>query len=71
MVNDVTRALFKAPISMELAVELPAEDGGGPASEMVGLLQKSLYGTKDAAAIFQREVMREQEHFLIGNVDYA
>ena len=54
-VNDVARAFFEAPISRELAVELPVEDGGGP-------------GTRDAAANFQREVkkfMREQG-FVVG-----
>ena len=68
MVNDVARAFFDAPISRDIAVELPVENGEGPGSEMVGLLQKSLYGTKDAAANFQREVkkfMREQG-FVVG-----
>ena len=58
MVNDVARAFFEAPIRRELAVQLPVEDGGGPGSEMVGLLQKSLYGTRGAAANFQREVTK-------------
>ena len=60
--------IFEAPISREVAVELPVEDGAEPGSEMVGLLQKSLYGTRDAAANFQREVkkfMREQG-FVVG-----
>ena len=68
MVNDVARAFFEAHLSREVAVELPVEDGGGPGSEMVGLLQKSLHGTRDAAANFQREVkkfMREQG-FVVG-----
>ena len=56
MVNGVARAFFEAPNSRELAVQFPMEDGGGPGSEMVGLLQKSCYGTRDAAANFQREV---------------
>ena len=56
MVNGVARAFFEAPISRELAVQLPVEDGGGPGSEMVGLLQKSFHGAVDAAANFQREV---------------
>ena len=58
MVNDVARTFFEAPTSREVAVELPVEDGGGPGSEMFGLLQKSLYGTRDAAANFQREVKK-------------
>ena len=47
MVNNVARAFSEAPICKELAVELPMEDGGGPGSEMVGLLQKSTYGTSE------------------------
>ena len=39
-----------------IAVELLEEDGGGKGSECVGLLQKSLDGTRDAAANFQTEV---------------
>ena len=68
MVNDVARAFFEAPISREVAVELPVEDGGRPGSEMVGLLQKSLYGTRDAAANFQREVKKLmwEQGFVVG-----
>ena len=68
MVNDVARAFFEAPNSRELAVELPVEDGGGTGSEMVGLLQKSLYGTRDAAANFLRGVkkFRREEGFVVG-----
>ena len=34
------------------------EDGGGQESKMVRLLQKSLHGTRDTAANFQREVKK-------------
>ena len=55
MVNDVARAFFEAPVRRIVCVELPPEeqvDG----EDAVGLLQMSLYGTRDAAANFQREV---------------
>ena len=53
MVNDVARVFFEAPISREVAV-----DGGGPGTEMVGLIQKFLHGTRDAGANFQRKVKK-------------
>ena len=55
MVSDVARAFFEAPMKRLVCVELPPEarvDG----ADQVGLLQKSLYGTRDAAANFQAEV---------------
>ena len=58
MVNDVARAFFEADMKRYLCIELPAEDGG--ASDEVGFLEKSLYGTRDASANFQalvKEVM--------------
>ena len=58
IVNDIARAFFEAPVQREIAVELPEEDGGGPGCPMVGLLQKSLYGTRDAAANFQKEIKK-------------
>ena len=57
MVNDIARAYFEAPISRTVAVELPDEDKSD-GQDMVGLLQKSLYGTRDAAINFQREVQK-------------
>ena len=58
MVNDVARVFFEAPVEREIEVELPEEDGGGPGCPMVGLLQKSLYGTRDAAVNFQKEIKK-------------
>ncbi|MDA8582757.1 reverse transcriptase domain-containing protein [bacterium] len=58
MVNDVSRAFFEAPIHREVAIELPPEARGEGDGDMVGLLLKSLYGTRDAAANFQKEVRR-------------
>ena len=54
MVNDVARAFFEAPMRRVVAVELPPEEHGE--DDAVGLLNMSLYGTRDAAANFQREV---------------
>ena len=58
MVNDVARAFFEAPVDREMAVELPEEDGGRPGCPKVGLLQKSLYSTRAAAANFQKEIQK-------------
>ena len=60
LISDVSRAFFEAPATRRIAVTLPdealseAEKGYG----MVGVLQLSLYGTRDAAANFQKEVYK-------------
>ena len=56
MVNDVARAFFEAPINRYVCVELP--DEMKTEKDEVGLLQMSLYGTRDAAANFQAEVRK-------------
>ena len=58
MINDVSRAFFEAPIQRSVCIELPDEDldDADREQDMVGLLQQSLYGTRDAAANFQKEV---------------
>ena len=48
MVNDISRAYFFAPAARELYVELPPEDMD-PMLDLVGRLNWSLYGTRDAA----------------------
>ena len=60
MVNDVARAFFEAPMRRTVCVELPAEALTEAEREqgVVGLLQMSLYGTRDAAANFQEEVRK-------------
>lgn len=64
MINDVARAFFEAPVRRTVCVELPAEAKGprgsalGSEVDAVGLLQMSLYGTRDAAANFQEEVRK-------------
>ena len=57
MVNDVARAFFEAPGGRVVCVELPPE-ARKPGLDEVGLLQKSLYGTRDASANFQAEVRK-------------
>ena len=56
MVNDVARAFFEAPVKRTICIELPEEDRGD--QDEVGLLEMSLYGTRDAAANFQAEVRK-------------
>ena len=56
MINDVARAFFEAPARRAVCIELPAEAAKDTQDDMVGFLQKSLYGTRDAAANFQEEV---------------
>ena len=55
MVNDVARAFFEAPMRREVCIELPPE-AREEGKDEVGFLRMSLYGTRDAAANFQREV---------------
>ena len=62
MVSDIARAFFEAPATRSIAVELPPEDLDESEVDCVGLLLKSLYGTRDAAKNFQEEVKR----FLLG-----
>ena len=63
LVMDVARAFFEAPVKRWVAIELPQEDlaEGERAEELVGLLNMSLYGTRDAAANFQAEVKKFME----------
>ena len=55
MINDVARAFFEAEATREVYVELPEEalEGNEAKSEWVAGLDKSLYGTRDAAVNFQ------------------
>ena len=62
MINDVARAFFEAPMKRTVCVELPwealTEEERTSGQQVVGLLQMSLYGTRDAAINFQAEVGR-------------
>ena len=56
MVNDIDSAYFEAPVVRSNAVELAEEDDGGRNSTHVGLLRRSLYGTRDAASNLKKGV---------------
>ena len=51
MINDVARAFFEAPTKRDICIELPAETMTEEdiKNDMVGKLEQSLYGTRDAA----------------------
>ena len=57
-ISGVARALFEAKAQRNVCVELPPEAlaRGETASDWVGHLQRSLYGTRDAAMNWQEEV---------------
>ena len=58
MINDVARAFFEARARRKVCIELPAEDRNPQdmGKDLVGLLNMSLYGTRDAAKNWQEEV---------------
>ena len=60
MINDVARAFFEAPAYREICAELPEDVRTTEDEEQdnVAFLQKSLYGTRDAAQHFQKEVRK-------------
>ena len=60
LVSDVSRAFFEAPATRAIAVTLPTEalEEHEYGMGKVGILQMSLYGTRDAAVNFQREVTK-------------
>ena len=60
MINDVSRAFFEAPMQRDMCIELPWEalDEREREQDLVGYLNQSLYGTRDAAANFQKEVKK-------------
>ena len=57
MINDVSRAFFEAECHRTVCIELPNEDRTSQdrSEDNVGMLLKSLSGTRDAAAHFQKE----------------
>ena len=46
MIQDISKAYFFAPAARDIFIEFPPEDAE---PGMVGQLEKSLYGTRDAA----------------------
>lgn len=63
MIVDVSRAFFEADARRILCCELPDGYPGNEEGDMVGLLLKSLYGTRDAAHNWVEEVAK----FMIQN----
>jgi len=65
MINDVARAFFEAKATRKVCIELPAEDltEEDIKADRVGLLEMSLYGTRDAAMNWQEEVAREMKRW--------
>ena len=59
---DVSRVYFHAKAQRPVLIRLPVEDRMGTDAGKVGLMKKSMYGTRDAASNWEREW---QEH--IGN----
>ena len=64
-VLDVSRAHFHLYVSREAYIELPPEDAE---EGMVGLLLRTMYGTRDAAAAFDRFAteVRESSGYITG-----
>ena len=60
MINDVSRAFFCAPARRQVFVELPEEDSNG--EDMIGELNYSMYGTRDAAQNWGRRMCRYVSH---------
>ncbi|CAE7251708.1 unnamed protein product [Symbiodinium sp. CCMP2592] len=53
---DVKKAHFWSPVRRRLLVELPPEAGEGP--DKVGLLKRSLYGTRDAPSNWEHAIKK-------------
>ena len=52
---DVSRAYFHAKAQRPVLIRLPAEDRMGNDEGKVGLMKKSMYGTRDAASNWERD----------------
>ena len=52
---DVSRAYFHAKAQRPVLIRLPAEDRTGTDKGKVGLMKKSMYGTRDAASNWERD----------------
>ena len=58
MINDVARAFFEAQAKRKVCIELPTEDMNPQdiGKDLVGILNMSVSGTRDAAKNWQEEV---------------
>ena len=63
MINDVARAFFEAKAIRKICVELPEESAESLGGRNVALLNRSLYGTRDAAMNWQEEVAKEMRQW--------
>ena len=55
---DVSRGYFHAKAQRPVLVKLPSEDCSGKDEGKIGLLKKSMYGTRDAASNWERALAR-------------
>ena len=56
MIIDVKKAFLYGRIDRTVYVELPAEDPMSESGLYVGQLEKAMYGTRDAPAVWQEEL---------------
>ena len=61
MVNDVKQAFFYAPATRPIYIGLPAEAKGPDDVDVCGRLERSLYGTRDAALNWSLQYTRVLE----------
>ena len=60
---DVSRVYFHAKAQTPVLVKLPAEDSSGEDKGKIGLLKKSMYGTRDAASNWERDLQGHPENW--------
>ena len=71
---DISRAHFMEKAEREIYVKIPEEDRNDDDEEpMVGLLQRSMYGTQDASNLFQQGYVKllSASGFTFGSASYA
>ena len=61
MVMDVKCAFLYCVCRRRIYIELPRQDPKHGAADLVGLLQKAMYGTRDAPQIWAKEVQKVME----------
>ena len=60
---DVSRAYFHAKAQRSVLIRLPAENLMGTYAGKVGLMKKSMYGTRDAASNWERDWQEHVENW--------
>merc|ERR1711994_864042 len=58
MLLDVKKAFLYGNIQRRVYIELPLEDEGREGGQMMGLLNKAMYGLRDAPQVWQQEARR-------------